>query len=277
MKVPPSIYLNSIQDLVFNSGSSTIPTTPITTPTVQIIVNGTLENFDIASATQGPVTAGFQFQFPVVGTTGRTAIQATKVKNLHVAGSAVNFTVSHSAHPFSSESSGVRSIKNATFGGVADGVGLDVDGPIGTLIFERGLGNPSGVPTAVTEPTGSSGAQLLPATMYGYTEGSTGYPAAGDLGGVVSATSIHKLVVGSANSFTQTAQNPELVQSREQGFPYYQTSPGYALSNAVIATSGSIDSAFINGSLQNTEIKTGFSYPSYVAGLEGTRAAQPHR
>lgn len=102
----------------------------------------------------------------------------------------------------------MRSIKNATFGGVADGVGLDVDGPIGTLIFERGLGNPSGVPTAVTEPTGSSGAQLLPATMYGYTEGSTGYPAAGDLGGVVSATSIHKLVVGSANSFTQTCRIP---------------------------------------------------------------------
>ena len=109
--------------------------------------------------------------------------------------------------------------------------------------------------------------------MYGYTEGSTGYPASGDLGGVVSAKHIHKLVVGPASTFTQTAQNPEFVQTREQGFPTYQASPGYALTNAVITTSGSIDNATIAGSLQNSEIKTGFDYAAYVAGLEGTRAA----
>src|SRR5262249_21387182 len=103
-------------------------------------------------------------------------------------------------------------------------------------------------------------------------EGSTGYPASGYLGGVVSAKHIHKLVVGPANTFTQTAQNPQFVQSRERGFPGYQASPGYSLTNAVIATSGSLDSATIHGSLQNTEIKTGFDYAAYVGGLEGTRA-----
>ncbi len=268
LKVAPSIYVNSIQDLVFNSTATTIPTTPITSPTVQFIINGNLQNFDITSATQGPITAGFQFEFPVVGTTGRTAVQALGVNNLNVHGSAVNFTVSKSPKPFSSEASGVNYLHKATFGGVADAVGLDVNGPINRLTFKRGLGNPSGVSTAIT----SSG-QTLPATAYGTTEGSTGYPAAGDLGGVVKATHIHKLDVGPANEFTQTAQNPEFVQSREQGFPYYQATPGYALSNAVISTEGSIDKAKIKGSLQNSEVKTGFDYTAYVAGLQGTRGA----
>ena len=255
LKFQPSIYVNSIQDLVFNSTATTVSTTPVTSPTVQFIVNGSLKNFSITSATQGPITAGFQFQYPVVGTTGRTDVQATSVGNINVAGSAVNFTVSKSPQPFSSESSGVNHIKSATFGGVSDAVALDVKGSIGKLDFKRGLGNPSGVFTADT----SSG-QALPATIYGYTEGSTGYPAAGDLGGVVRASHIHKLVVGPANQFVQTAQNPEFVQSREQGFPFYQASPGYALTNAVITTTGSIDSASITGSLQSSEIKTGFDY-----------------
>jgi hypothetical protein len=268
LKVAPSIHVNTIQDLVFNSTATTVPTTPITSPTVQFVINGAVQSFDITSTSQGPITAGFQFEFPVVGTTGRTTLQTTGVNNLNVAGSAVNFTVSKTAQPFQSASSGVDYIHKATFGGVADGVALDVKGNIGKLDFKRGLGNPSGVSTGVT----SSG-QTLPATGYGYDEGSTGYPAAGDLGGVVSAKHIHKLTVGPANQFTETAQNPLFVQSREQGFPAYAATSGYALSNAVIATSGSIDSASIDGSLQNTEIATGFNYPAYVAGLRGQRGA----
>lgn len=264
----PSIYVNNIQDIVFNSTSTTVPTTPVTSPTVQFIINGTLQNFDIGAATQGPITAGYQFEFPVVGTTGRTSVQATAVNNLTVHGSAVNFTVSKSSQPFTEQGGGVNHIRKATFGGLSDGVALDVSGNIKKLDFERGLGNPSGVYTAY-----NSSGEALPATAYGYTQGSTGYPAAGMLGGVVSARHIHKLEVGAASTFTQTAQNPEFVQTREQGFPTYQTSPGYALTNAVIATTGSIDSATIDGSLQNSEIKTGFNYTAYTQGLEGTRAA----
>ncbi len=268
LRYSPSIYLNTIQDVVFDSTATTVPTTPVTSPTVQFIINGTLQNFDVAAITQGPFNGAFQFEFPVVGTTGRTAIQAKAVNNINVHGSANNFTVSKAAQPFSFQASGVDYIRRASFGGVSDAVGLDVNGPIGRLSFKRGLGNPNGVFTGQTA-TG----QLLPATTYGAPQKSTGYPASGYLGGVVSATHIRRLEVGPASQFVQTAHNPLYVQGREQGFPSYQASPGYALTNAVIATSGSIDNVAVNGSLQNTEIKTGFNYPSYVAGLQGTRAA----
>ena len=255
---------------------------------MQLIVNGALKNFDIVSASQGnianfnlippvstsasseltPGTAGYQFLFPVVGTTGRTAIQATAVNQIHVHGSAVNLTVSHSSQPFTSATSGVSHLRKAIFDGTADGVGLDVYGPIHKLVFKKGLGNPAGTFTA----KGTAG-QQLPATNYGTYAATTGYPAAGDLGGLVTATQIDQLVVGPANTLASTPQNPLLVQLGEQGWPTYATVPGNALSNALITTSGSINQADITGSLLNTEIKTGFDYNAFVQGLEGTRAA----
>jgi hypothetical protein len=268
LKVPPSIYLNSINNLVFNSAETSIPTTPVTTPSVQIIVNGVLKNFDIVSASQGSIVAGFQFQFPVVGTTGRTAVQATAVDNVKVHGSAVNLTLSHSSQPFTSQTSGLAYLHKAEFGGNADAVGIDVDGKIGKLVFQRGLGDPYGVATGST----SSG-ETLPATTYGAPEGTTGYPASGDLGGVISATSIGKLIVGPANTLATTSQNPLFVQLDQEGFVTYATTPGYALTNVIVGTSGSINQADVTGTALNSEIKTGFDYPSYVAGQEGTRAA----
>ena len=268
LKVAPSIFLNSINNLVFDSASTTIPTTPVTTPSVQIIINGVLQNFDIVSASQGSIVAGFQFEFPVVGTTGRTAVQATAVDKVNVHGSAVNFTLSKNSQPFTSQTSGLAYLHKATFGGNADAVGIDVDGKIGKLIFKRGLGDPYGVATGST----SSG-ETLPATTYGAPEGTTGYPASGDLGGVISATSIGKLIVGPANTLSTSAQNPLFVQLDQEGYVTYATTPGYSLTNAIVATSGSIGQADITGTPLNTEIKTGFDYPSYVAGQEGTRAA----
>jgi hypothetical protein len=50
-------------------------------------------------------------------------------------------------------------------------------------------------------------------------------------------------------------------------------SPGYSITNGVITTSGSIGKVSLTGTPLNTEIKTGFDFPSYVAGLEGTRQA----
>jgi hypothetical protein len=162
LKQKPSIFINSITNLVFDSTSTTIPNTPLTTPTVQFTINGVVQNFDITSATQGAVPAAFQFEFPQFSTTGRTALQATAVKNLTVHGSAKNFTVSRAPVPFSSEASGVGYLKKAYFGGNADGVGLDVKGKIGKLTFKKGLGNPAGVFTA----TSSSSGLLLPTTAY---------------------------------------------------------------------------------------------------------------
>jgi hypothetical protein len=266
-KREPSIYLQSIDNLVVNSNATTIPTTPLTTPSVQIIINGVLKNFDIVSASQGAIVAGYQFEYPVVGTTGRTSVQATAIDNVHVDGSADNFTLSHSSQPFTSSASGLAYLHKAEFDGTADGVGIDVDGRIGKLIFKKGLGNPNGVATGST----ASG-ETLPATTYGAPEGTSGYPASGDLGGVISATSIGQLIVGPANTLATSAQNPLFVQLDQQGYVTYATTPGYALTNVIVGTSGSINDVQVTGSLLNSEVKTGFDYPSYVAGQEGTRA-----
>jgi hypothetical protein len=272
LKVQPSIYLDSITNLVFDSTATTIPSTPVTTPYVQFIVNGAIQNFDIISATQGPVPAAFQFQFSIVGTTGRTSVQATAINSLHVRGSAKNFTASRTTPPFQGAGSGLAYLRKATFGGNADAVGLDVNGPIGKVTFKRGLGDPSGVFTAK-----DASGHLLPATTYGVPVGSTGYPAAGYLGGTIRATHIKKLRVGPANQLVQTAQNPAFVQLTETGYPTYVASPGYSLTNAVVTSSGSIDHVRVVGTQLNSEIKTGFDYPSFIAGLEGTRAASKIR
>jgi hypothetical protein len=267
LKVQPSIDLNNITNLVFNSTTETAPsTTPLTTPSVEFMINGVVRNFDIVSAGQGTVPAGFHVFFPPIGTTGRTSVQATAIDNLNVHGSARNLTVSRSSVPFSSENSGIDYLKKATFGGNADGVGIDVKGKIGSLTFKRGLGNPTGVYTGV-----ASNGLLLPTTNNGIPTVSTGYPAGGFLGGQVNAKHIKKLTVKPANAQVQTAANPNFVQAQEQGYPTYIASNGYALTNAVITTSGSIGESNVTGSSLNTEVKTGFDLQSYLAGLEGTR------
>ena len=269
LKVQPSIFINHVFNLVFDGAAqSSPPTTPVTSPSVEFMINGVVREFDMIASTQPKIVAGLEVDFPTVGTTGRTSIQATAVNTLTVHGSARNTTLSRSPVPFSSEASGLNYLKKATFGGTADGVGIDVNGKIGKLTFKRGLGNPTGVFTG-TAPNGL----LEPTTNYGVPPGSTGYPAAGDLGGQVRAKSIKKLTVRPANVLVQTAQDPSLVQSQEQGFPTYVTSPGYSLTNAVVTTSGSIGNVSITGTPLNTEIKTGFDLTSYTAGLEGTRAA----
>jgi hypothetical protein len=91
---------------------------------------------------------------------------------------------------------------------------------------------------------------------------------------VVTARSIGKLRVGPANYITQTAQNPAFVQLNSDRRPtYYLVNPGTALTNSAITTSGSIGTVQVTGNQLNSEIKTGFDYASYIAGLEGTRGA----
>jgi hypothetical protein len=265
--VHPSIYLNNITNLSFNSTTQNAPsTTPLTTPSVEFMINGVVRNFDIVSAGQGTVPAGFQVEFTPIGTTGRTSVQATAIDKLNVHGSAKNLTVSRSPVPFSSESSGINYLHKATFGGNADGVGIDVKGTIGKITFKRGLGNPNGVYTSK-----ASNGLLLPTTTDGTPTPSTGYPAGGFLGGQISARNIKKLTIKQANLQVQTAQNPNYVQLQEQGFPTYVTSAGNAVTNVVVTTSGSISQANISGISLNSEIKTGFDLTSFNAGLEGTR------
>ena len=90
---------------------------------------------------------------------------------------------------------------------------------------------------------------------------------------MVRAKRISKLKVGPANYITQTAQNPAFVQLQKHRSPtYYQVNPGTALTNSAITTDGSINKVQVTGDQLNSEIKTGFDYPSYIAGLQGTRS-----
>ena len=74
----------------------------------------------------------------------------------------------------------------------------------------------------------ASNGLLLPQTNYGHPELRPAIPAAGDLGGQIRAKSIKKLTVRPANALVQTAQNPDFVQLQEQGTRLYVASPGYS-------------------------------------------------
>jgi hypothetical protein len=258
LAIKPTIRLDSIFNTVYDSSATTIPTGPQTTPTVNIIVNGQLQSLDMVSSTQQPVQAGYQYLFPTVGTTGRTAIRALGIDNLNVKGSAINVTAARGSIPFQNDFSGLNHLGHASFGGNADALGLDVNGPISSLRLARGLGNPTGTSTA--------------ATAYGTPANQDGYPASGLLGGLVTATQIGRLGVGPANTVVQTAQNPDFVQLLRQGSTRFYPTAGNALTSAVITSSGSIGATTITGASSRSEVKSGFHYHSFAAGLEGTRA-----
>jgi hypothetical protein len=259
LTIKPSIYFDSIFNTVFNPAATTAPPpTPQTTPTVDLIINGQLHDLSFVSTGQQPVSAGQQFLFPIVGTTGRTAVQATAIDHLHVRGSATNFTASRGQVPFQNSLSGLQHLGVATFDSNADAVGLDVNGTIKKLRFSRGLGNPTG-----TSPA---------ATQFGLPADKLGYPATGLVGGLVRAKKIGAVRLGPANTILQTAQNPDFVQTTNPGNPTYYPQPGNAASSAAIVSSGSIGKVAVRGNLSASEIKTGFDYPSFAAGLQGTRA-----
>jgi hypothetical protein len=222
------------------------------------VVNGSLNGLNIVSATQQTVDAAQQFFFPIVGTTGRTSIQTKGINRLNVTGSAINTTVSRTATPFSSSTSGLNHLGTGTFGGNADGLALDVKGKIRGLRFAKGLGSP------VNNST-------LPAN-YGIPDSQTGYPANGLIGGLVTASNIGHVNVGPADSTLLQSNNPALLQS-SPGEPIYYPVPGHALNSAAIVTSKNIGSVKVLGDSTQSEIKTGFDLPSYAAGFSATRGA----
>jgi hypothetical protein len=90
---------------------------------------------------------------------------------------------------------------------------------------------------------------------------------------VITAKRIGSLRVGPANYTYQTAQNPNFVQvGRTGSTTYYMVNPDTAVTNAAVTTDGSIGRVKITGNQLNSEIKTGFNYQSYLAGLQGTRS-----
>ncbi len=259
LKTKASISFASIQNTVFDSANTVAPPPiPQTTPTVNLLVNGQIGTLSFVSTTQATVSAADQYLFPTVATTGRTAVQAQGIDHLNVRGSAINFTASRSSTPFQNGLSGLDHLGTASFGGNADAVGLDVRGPIGKLRFERGLGN----------PIGTNGTAL----HYGTPAANIGYPGNGLLGGLVTARKIGAVRVGPANTINQTPQNPNFSTITSTGNPNYYPQPGNALTSAAIVSSGKIGTTAVRGNISRSEIKAGFDYPSYVAGLQGTRS-----
>ncbi len=87
------------------------------------------------------------------------------------------------------------------------------------------------------------------------------------------AKKIGSIQVGPSTVTQQGVLNPAYAQLYQTGSTTSYVRPGQALTSSAITTDGSIKSATIVGNLQQSEIKTGFNYQSYVQGLEGTRAA----
>jgi len=203
-----------------------------------------------------------------VGTTGRTSVQAIGIGSLNVAGAATNFTASRSSVPFQNGYTGLSKLNSAHFQGPTDAVGLDVNGKIGSLKFDKGISNPTNLFVGTT----STGAQVS-ATQYGRPASDTSYAGAGYVGGQVTAKSIKSIRILPSNTVTQTPINPDFVQLKGQGTTTYVPHPGNATTNALITASGNIGKTVIVGTNQNSEIKSGFHYNSFAAGLEGTRAA----
>jgi hypothetical protein len=281
LTVKPTIKLGSIDSTVYNSSlTAPPPLTPVTTPTVNIIVNGQINHLDLLSASSNIdkvlEAEGFNFQnvgaqaylFPTIPTSGRTSVEATGINSINVTGGATNFTASRNNPPFQSSLSGLSHINTATFNGPTDAVGLDVNGPIGTLTFAQGISNTNNLFNGVN----ANGAEV-PSTKYGTPANVTSFAGAGYVGGQVTATSIKKLHIKATEVNTQSPTNPDFVQLN--GFGTYDNvvTPGTAAANAVITTTGNIGKTKIVGDLQNSEIKAGFDYNSFAAGLEGTRNA----
>ena len=288
LTIEPSIHLDSIFNTVFNSAGTTVPAVlPQTAPSVNLIVNGSIKDLSFVSTTNHPVItgtnvpipAGQEYLFGTIATTGRTAVQAIGVNTLNVAGAATNLTAARDSQPFTSGFSGLNHLKSATFNGPTDAVGIDVNGKVGSLTFNRGIGSPVGVFTGIasanTNTTVGSGVPTgaeVPATLYGTPLDQYGYAAAGLVSGQVTAKSIGRLTVKPANVITQSPSNPDFTQIELPGTLVTIPRPGNALTNTAIVSSGDIGKVHILGNQVNSEIKSGFHYPSYAAGLEGTRA-----
>ncbi|HEU5116500.1 MAG TPA: hypothetical protein VFT74_07480 [Isosphaeraceae bacterium] len=279
----PNIKLGSVYNSITNSNLGLVPAgLPQVNPTVNIAVNGEINDLQMVSAVRQTVpNAGDEFLYPVVGATGRTAIRATGINHLNVAGTARNLTVSRAGTrfeanngtttgttgassttattPFQNSFSGIDHLGTASFGGTADAVALNVNGPIGHLKFARGLGDPTGTFTNYRQ--------------LGYSEAKRGYPSYGYLGGLVVAKQIGSIEVGPSAVDQQGVLNPAYAQLYRQGYPTNYVRPAQALTSSAITTNGSIRSATIVGNLQQSEIKTGFDYQSYLQGLQGTRQA----
>ncbi len=259
LRVSPNVKIDHIFNTAFNSILGPVPDVPITTPTVQLIVNGTIRSLELGSAAAAPFPAPVNAAISPVSLTGRTSIQTFGVDRLKVIGSAENFTVSRTAQPFTEPFSSVDAIGHAQFGGTADALAIDASaGTIGRLEFLRGLGNPLGTSESLLEA--------------GIPLGFRGYPASGLAGGVISAEQIGGFHAGPSNLIRQIPPDPNNIQERSTNEVAFRTRPGGALTNVTLASAGSIGETSIVGNLRNSLIASGYDYPSFLQSLDPVRS-----
>jgi hypothetical protein len=290
-KVQPNIRIDHIYNTQYDSNvysvdstfgtvnPTTIATGPLTSPTIDLVVNGGIKSFDVVSISQEPnlatllpdptnlvlnipteyiptASASLAYYFPVVGTTGRTAVQASSINHIKSSGSVTNVTFSKAIQPFVNSLSGMDSVGYVQFGGQTDAVAIDSRGSIHLLKFVKGLGNPTGLST---NPI-----------YYGTPTSAYGYAALGQIGvQVVSEGIIGSLVAGPNGQFLQVSQNPASITGGLNETTVYVSQPGVAATQSLVAAGGSIGKLHIIGNLVNTEIKSGYNYYAALGGSEG--------
>lgn len=269
LKYPTSIHIDSIFNTATQGTNANPLGVPQTRPTVNIEVNGDIQDLSMLSATNRAYnfTAGRQIQNTPVSTTGRTQVRAMSIKNLKVVGSARNTTFSRGAVTNQPSFGGLKALGTAKFGGTADGVLIAVDGKAHRVVFNRGLGIPAGVPQPGTVTNNQ-----IAGTSLGTPVNEYGYPAYGLEGGVVYADAITNVAAGPANIIQLTPTDPSYMQLQRTNSTYYISRPGTALTGAVIASGDSFQHISIIGNTIGSEIKAGFYYQTFLQGLEGTRA-----
>lgn len=289
LTVRPDIRIDSIQNTVYDAGAigiggtGVIPTGPLTTPSISLVVNGEVASFNVVSITQAtnPASllpaingniqvppneiipandAALQYQFPIVGTTGRTAVQATSIRHVRASGNVTNTTFSKSNQPFQNSLTGLDSVGSVQVGGTADAVAIDSRGSIAGLKFARSAGSPIGVSN---NPI-----------YYGTPADRRGYPANGYVGvQAVTEGDIGSIQAAPVDRFTQTSQDPAQIQSGLNGTQVNVVRPGTAVQSSVIVANGSIGKTHVVGDLRNSQINTGTNYYASIGGIEGVTGA----
>ena len=254
---------------------------PPTTPTVNIIVNGQIQTLSLTSATgdigtscwtQGstrPPSAQL-FLSPTIATTGRTVGPGDRDRQplrlrrrrrtSRPRGPARRSRTGSAASTTSTTAHVQRPDRRAS--------ASTSTGRSARSTFNKGIGNPTGLFAGTT----AAGNQV-PASSYGTPADQTGYAGAGLISGQVTATRIKQVTIKPADVTTQVADEPRLRPApRASARSTTPSGPGVAAANALIVSSGNIGKTQVTGDLVNSEIKSGFDYPSFAAGLEGTRA-----
>jgi hypothetical protein len=310
LKVQPNIRIDHIYNTVFDSNAfsqqpdtgeinpGVVPTGPVTSPTIDFVVNGEIKSFDVVSIGQEPnlatltpdlnnaflnvptqfiptSSAALEYQYPIVGTTGRTAVQTTAINHIKSTGSVTNVTFSKAIQPFQNSLSGLESVGYVQFGGQTDAVGIDAEGNIKLLKFEKGLGNPTGFASQTTTTTNpnTGAAETVPALnpiYYGVPTSAYGYAALGQEGvQVVTEGTIGTLIAGPNGQFLQTSQNPASIQAGLAETEITVNQPGQAVTESLVAAGGSIGKIHIVGDITGSEIKAGYNYYAAIGGSEG--------